>query len=105
MADEKRISESRVSYETLMADLSEPIVIEREGQPVAVVVAYQQYDQMKSAAADNARRREEAWQRLDAILADVHSRPTGISSDEIESEITAAAQEVKEERRARHSRH
>ncbi len=104
MANEKRIAEAKVSYQTLTADLSEPIIIERDGQPIAVVVAYSEYEKLKTAEADNARRREEAFKRLDALLAHVHALPTSLTPEEIENEITLAAQEAKEERRARRSR-
>jgi PHD/YefM family antitoxin component YafN of YafNO toxin-antitoxin module len=104
MDDEKRISEARVTYETLVSDLSKPVIIEREGRPFGVFVAYEEYERLKAAAAENTQRREQAWQRLDALLADVHARPASLSTEEIESEITKAAQEVREERRARRSR-
>lgn len=104
MVNEKRVAETNVSYQTLIDDLSEPIIIEREGLPVAVVVAYAEFERLKATEADSARRREEAFKRLDALIAEVHAQPTDLTSEEIESEITLAAQEAKEIRRARRSR-
>jgi predicted transcriptional regulator len=59
--------------------------------------------------ADDALRRylhqeEPTWrQSFDALLARVQANSAPFSSDEIEADITAAAEEVKELRRARHS--
>jgi PHD/YefM family antitoxin component YafN of YafNO toxin-antitoxin module len=50
MADERWISESRATYETLTADLSRPVIIEREGHPFGVFVAYDDYKRLKDAA-------------------------------------------------------
>jgi len=46
-------------------------------------------------------RRQAARARLNALLEEVHSRPTDLTPEEIEAEITAAREEVKEMRRAR----
>ena len=103
MADEKHIAESRVTYEALATDLSTPIIIEREGQPFGVFIAYAEYERLKTEAEENAQRREQAWQQLDALLASIHARPAQASTDEIESDITATIREVREKRRARRS--
>ena len=105
MADEKRISESRATYELLAADLSKPVVIERDGRPFGVFLAYEEYERLKAAAQENALRQERTWQQIDTLLADVHTRPAALSSEQIEAEISAATQEAREERRARSSRH
>jgi len=104
VAEERRISESRVTYETLVSDLSKPVIVERDGRPIGVFIAYEEYERLNKIAAESDLRREQAWQRLDRLLADIHARPTGLSTEEIESEITAAVQEVREERRADTSR-
>lgn len=45
---------------------------------------------------------QEAWRRaVEAVIADVQSRSSRFSSEEIEQDITLAAQEVREARRAR----
>lgn len=104
MANEKRISESRVTYETLITDLSKPVIVERDGKPFGVFVAFEEYERLKTAAEENAQRREQAWQQLDTLLANVHTRTTELDPEEIEAEVTAAVQDVKAERRARRSR-
>lgn len=53
----------------------------------------------KRASAEQ-QRRQAAWARLNALLEEVHSRPTDLTPEEIEAEITAARNEVKEMRRA-----
>jgi hypothetical protein len=103
MANEKRIAESKVTYQTLTADLSEPIIIERDGLPIAVVVPYQAYTELKSAAKAMTEQRLEAWRRLQSLAVTVQAQPTDLTPEEIEREITLASQEAKEIRRARRS--
>jgi PHD/YefM family antitoxin component YafN of YafNO toxin-antitoxin module len=103
MSEEKPISEPGPVYGTLAIDLSEPLVIERDGKPVAVVLTYEEYTELKATASEKVLRRKQAWQRLDALLAEVHAEPTDLTSEEIEAEITAARQEVREVRHARRS--
>jgi PHD/YefM family antitoxin component YafN of YafNO toxin-antitoxin module len=76
---------------------TEPIVLERNGQPVAVVIKYADYRQMEATRAEH---REMAWRELDALLARVHARTQAFSSEEIEADITAARQEVREQHHA-----
>jgi PHD/YefM family antitoxin component YafN of YafNO toxin-antitoxin module len=104
MADEKRVSEPNVTYEVLATDLSKPIIVEREGQPFGVFLAYEEYQRLQSLAEESAQRREQAWQQLDALLASVHARDAAVNPQQIEAEITAAIQEAREQRRARRSR-
>jgi hypothetical protein len=54
-------------------------------------------------ASTEHQRRQAAWARLNALLEEVHSRPTDLTPEEIEAEITAAREEAKEIRRARRS--
>ena len=96
MPDEKRISEAMVTYGTLAVDLNELFVIEREGQPVAVVLPFEDYARLKVSAAADAREREAAWQDIDKILVRVHARTRTFTPEQIEAEITAARQEVRE---------
>jgi PHD/YefM family antitoxin component YafN of YafNO toxin-antitoxin module len=104
MPKEKRIAEPGPVYGTLAIDLSEPLVIQHDGKPVAVMLAYEDYERLKVIAGASAQQRESAWQELDEILAQVHARTSVLSPEEIEAEITAAAQEAKEERNARRRR-
>ena len=52
-------------------------------------------------ASTEQQRRQAAWARLNALLEEVHSRPTDLAPEEIEAEITIAMNEVKEMHRAR----
>lgn len=101
MSEEKRISEPGPVYGTLAIDLNEPVIIEREGKPVAVVLTFEDYTRLKISAASDARQREAAWQELDEILARVHERTRNLTSEEIETEITLARQEVRDAHDAR----
>jgi ribosomal protein S7 len=49
---------------------------------------------------EQTERQRRAWLALDALLAEIHSRPTEYSAEQIEAEITAARLEVKAQRRA-----
>ncbi len=104
MAKQKRISESAVTYGLPAVDLAAPFVFERDGQPVAVLLPYAEYTELRATARDKALRQEQAWQQLDALLAKVHAQPTTLTPEEIEAEITAARQEVREARHARRRR-
>jgi hypothetical protein len=42
------------------------------------------------------KRRQAAWARLNALIEEVHSHPTDLTPEEIEAEITAAFNEVRE---------
>ena len=101
MTEQNRISEAAVTYGLPVVDLAEPLIIERDGQPVAVMLPYDDYARLRINAAANAREREAAWQELDKILARVHSRTSTLTPDQIEAEITAARQEVREAHHAR----
>ncbi|MBI5567742.1 MAG: type II toxin-antitoxin system Phd/YefM family antitoxin [Chloroflexi bacterium] len=104
MAEPKRISEAAVTYGLPVVDLADPLIIERDGQPVAVVLPYEDYAELKAEAAERAQQRELAWQHLEDLMARVHARTTSLTPEEIEAEITVAWQEAREERRARRSR-
>ena len=101
MPNEKRSSETGAAYGTLAVDLNEPFVIERAGQPVAVVLPFEDYARLKVSAAADAREREAAWQAIDQILARVHARTSALPPEQIEAEITAARQEVRDAHHAR----
>jgi PHD/YefM family antitoxin component YafN of YafNO toxin-antitoxin module len=79
----------------LTADLSRPVIIEREGHPFGVFVAYDDYKRLKDAAEENTRRRKQAFERIDALLAEIQSRVTEATPDEIEAEVSAAVKEVR----------
>jgi PHD/YefM family antitoxin component YafN of YafNO toxin-antitoxin module len=71
----------------------EPVMLERDGQPVAVVLRYDEYQRLD---AERAERREKAWQELNKILGEMHSLTKDVPQEEIEADITAAREEVRE---------
>ena len=48
-----------------------------------------------------AERQQSAWADLDALLRTVHAKPTDLSPEQLEAEITTAREEVRQSRRAR----
>ena len=76
---------------------TEPIVLEKDGQPVAVVIKYADYRHMDAAQAEC---REAAWRELDKLLAQVHAQTQDFTPEEIEADITAARRQVREQRHA-----
>jgi hypothetical protein len=95
------VSEAAAVYGTAVADLQHPIILQQEGQPLAVIVAFDEYQHLRALAVDEAQRRQTGWQALEALLLDVHQRPSGLIPEQIEAEIGAARAEVKQ---ARHDR-
>ena len=102
MAKIERISEVAVDYGMAKADLQRPLVVERDGRPLAVLIAFEEYRRLQSIAAGEKRRQQMAWRELDEFLAGIHSRLTSYTSAQIEAEITAAREEVREQRRGHH---
>ncbi len=102
MAEEKQLKEAQLAYGAAPADLVEPIILKRDGQPVFAVLPFEEYRRLRDLAERARVEAETGWkERFDRLLADVHSRPTQYSPEEIEAEITIAMNEVKEMRRAR----
>jgi PHD/YefM family antitoxin component YafN of YafNO toxin-antitoxin module len=75
---------------------TQPIVLMKDGKPVAVVIKYSDYQ-------PQAERRNRAWQEIDTLLAKVHKRTAQTAVEDIEADITAAGLEVREQRNARRS--
>lgn len=48
MNDPQQTKETRVSYTTPVVDLEHPIILERDGQPVAVLMSIQEYKRYQS---------------------------------------------------------
>ncbi|MGQ0603581.1 MAG: hypothetical protein ACT4QE_18020 [Anaerolineales bacterium] len=67
-------------------------MLERDGQPVAVVLRYDEYQRLD---AERAERREKAWQELDALLKKMHVLTKDVPQEEVEADITAAREEVR----------
>lgn len=96
MAEEKKLKEALVAYGVKSTDLAEPIILERDGQPVAVILSFEEYRRLQEMAERERIEAEAKWrERFDRLLAEVHSQTARYSSDEIEAEITAAFNEVR----------
>jgi PHD/YefM family antitoxin component YafN of YafNO toxin-antitoxin module len=76
---------------------TQPIILERDGQPVAVVIKYADYQRLDKIQIE---RRQKAWRELDALLAQVHARTQSFAVEEIETDITDARREVREQHHA-----
>jgi len=103
MAEVKRIAETAMDYQTMATDLHEPVILQHDGRDVAVILSVEEYRRLRALEVVAEERRRVAWEHMDALLEDIHSRPTDLSPDEIEAEITRARQEAWELRRAHHS--
>ena len=101
MAELPKIAEAAAHYGAAVADLQAPLILEKEGRPLAVVIAFEEYQRLRLLEAEKTERQRRAWLEMEALLAKIHSRPTEYSPEQIEAEITAARAEVKEMRRAR----
>ena len=95
------VSEAAAVYGTAVADLQHPIILQQEGQPLAVIVAFDEYQHLRALAVDESQRQQAGWQSLEALLKDVHQRPSDCTPEQIEAEIGLARTEVKQARRDR----
>jgi hypothetical protein len=66
------------------------VILEHGGQPVAVVLSYEEFKKLQAIRADEEQRIKLGWWGLERLLAEIHRRPSGLSPEEIEAEITAA---------------
>jgi PHD/YefM family antitoxin component YafN of YafNO toxin-antitoxin module len=102
MADPKTLKEAVAAYGAVAADLEQPLVLERDGRPFAVLLSFEAYQRLCERAA-----KEEqgiSWrERFKQLLAEVHARTAVHPPEEIEAEITAASNEVRELRYGHHS--
>ncbi len=101
MTDENRIAEASVSYGSAVADLQRPLILEREGQPLAVLISFEEYRRLRAIESNDESRRRVNWSKLSELLAEVHSRPSSCTPAAIEAEITVARAEVRQEHRGR----
>ena len=90
MAKSLSVSEAAAIYGTAVADLHHPIILQQEGQPLAVIVTFDEYQHWRALAADEAERRLAGWRSLELLLAEVHRRPSDYTGEQIEAEISAA---------------
>ena len=98
MADSKQIAEVAVHYDAKVADLQGPLVVEHDGQPVAVLISFAEYQRLRALASDQEQRQKTAWIELNNLLSSIHGRSSLDPAEQIEAEITAASKEVKERR-------
>ncbi len=103
MAKTLSIAEAAVAYGTAVADLQQPLILQQEGQPLAVMVSFEEYQHWRALAADEAQRHQAGWRSLEVLLQEIHRRPSDLTAEQIEQEISAAQAEVKEARRDRRS--
>jgi len=103
MTEPKRMAEIAVEYQATAADLQTPVVLQHNGHDAVVILSIEEYRRLRALEVTAEQRKRVAWKRMDALLQDVHSRPTELLPEEIESEITKARQEVSELRRAHRS--
>ena len=94
-ADNLSIAEAAVAYGTMVADLQQPLILQQAGQPLAVVVSFEEYQQWRALAVDAEARRIAGWQALERVSTDVHRRPSDYTAEQIEAEISAARAEVR----------
>ena len=99
------ISEAAVAYGTAVADLQQPLILQQEGQPLAVMVSFEEYQRLRALAADEAQRRLAGWRTLEELLEDVHRRPSDYTPEQIEAEIGDARAEVRKARDDRRRSH
>lgn len=94
-ADNLSIAEAAAAYGTTVADLQQPLILQQAGQPLAVVVSFEEYQQWRALAVDAEARRIAGWHALETVSADVHRRPSEYTAEQIEAEISAARAEVR----------
>jgi len=95
-----RISEPPVAYATSVCNLHTPVILEHGGQPFAVVLSYEEFKKLQAIRSDEEQRIRLGWWGLERLLGEIHRRPSELSPEEIEAEITEARQEAKQLRHA-----
>ncbi len=62
-----RISEPTVTY---VSNLHTPVILEHGGQPVAVVLPYEEFKKLQAIRADEEQRIKLGWWGLERLLAE-----------------------------------
>lgn len=94
-----RVSKANISLRWAeLENATAPIVLEKDGKPAAVVIRYEEYER---SALSQAERKQRTWREMEELLARVHARTQKFSDAEIEADITAAREEVREAHRLR----
>jgi len=95
VAEQKTVKEAAVAYGAVTTDLKQPLVLERDGRPFAVVLSFAEYQRLREQAANEEQKA--AWRaRFESLLAEVHAHTARYTAEEIEAEITAAFNEMRE---------
>ena len=81
------VSETAAVYGTAVADLQHPIILQQDGQSLAVILAFDEYQHLRALALDEAQRRQAGWQALEILLKDVQGRVSDDTPAQIETEI------------------
>jgi PHD/YefM family antitoxin component YafN of YafNO toxin-antitoxin module len=100
MPKRKSISEISPGYKTAQADIRNPVILQREGQPLAVIISYDDYQRLCTLIADEEQRHQAGWATLKALVEQVHQHATQYTPGQIEAEIGTAREEVKKSLRA-----
>lgn len=105
MAKPLSVAEAAAVYGMAVADLDHPVILQQEGQPLAVIVAFDEYQRWRALEADEVQRRLAGWKSLEVLLADLHQRPSDYTGEQIEAEISLARDEVRKARDDRRGGH
>jgi len=63
MSEDKSVREAAVAYAVHTVDIHKPIVLEHDGQPVAAIVPYRDYERFLR----REREQQTAWGQLDGF--------------------------------------
>lgn len=101
MNDEKHVNEPALPYTTLPDQIvSKPIVLERGGKPVLVLMPYEEYQRLQRIEMDAQACKELARRDLGALMDKLRSLPSDLTEEQLEAIVTEEVQAVREERRA-----
>ena len=98
MPRRRSVAETAATYGIAIADLERPVILEQEGQPMAVILSFEEYQKLRMLVEDDEQRRQKGWASLETLVEEVHRRPAELSGAEIEAEIGAARDEVRSQR-------
>lgn len=85
------MAEARADFAALVGavhDGAEPVVVEREGKPVVVMISLEQYDLFQAQTKE----------RFFQAVEELHRRNAGADPDEVLRYVTEIVEEVRQER-------
>jgi len=95
MSGSEKIREGHMVYASQAVDICHPIMLEEGGRPVAVILPYVEFQRLIALQEQ----RKADWRTcFRQLLAEVHAQTVSFSPEEIESDITAAFEEMRQER-------